>query len=226
MRNIPLIGTCQHRSLVALITDQLKARQFAHRMSIIHESMPFSSSSPISNLSLASTTHSSGLVASVTSSAPTPVASVSIGSLVTEYLATKTVTASIPSSPGLYYNSSSSSSSVIASGRTSTISSSAPAGGMMVSTADFTSGQSLPTSLVLATSYTNSTGQGAMPTSTYTSWDVVGGSASGSTSTIDVGGTALASPQNRPSGAVRQAVKVKPSFLALGVLVLGLVLIG
>lgn len=97
---------------------------------------------------------------------------------------------------------------------------------MIVSTADFTSGQSLPTSLVLATSYLNSTGQGAVPTSTYTSGDVVGGSANRSSAAAGVAGTGVASPQDRPSRADRAAVRTKPSSLALGVLVLVLVLIG
>lgn len=156
--------------------------------------MPFSSlSSPVSNLSLSSTTQSS--------SAPIPISSVGNNSKVTQYLYTETVTAS----------SSSASNAPTTGGK-----SSKPAAGMIVSTADFTSGQALPTGLVMATSYTNSS---AVPTSTYTSWDASKGS-----STMAVGGTAVSSPQDRPSHAVRASVRSKASSLALGVLVLALVL--
>lgn len=193
-------------------------------MSLVFESMPIASlSSPVSSPSLSSTAQPLGTIPSVTSSAPAPVSSVSNNSLVTAYLATETVTATSSSSSSKYYNSSS---APTTDGKTSTISSSKPATGMIVSTADFTSGQSLPTSLVLATGYSNSTAQGAVPTSTYTSWEVVGGSGNGSNSAVGVGGTALASPQDRPSSADRAAVRTKSSSLALGVLVLVLVLIG
>lgn len=195
-------------------------------MSLVYESMPISSlASPVSNLSLSHTAQSQGAVPSMTSTAPTPLSSVSNNPMITQYLATETVTASHSSSSAKYYNSSLTSNVPTTDEKTSTISSSKPATGVIISTADFTSGQSLPTSLVLATSYTNSTAQGAVPTSTYTSWDVIGGSGSGSSSAGSVGGTSLASPQDRPSPAARAAVRAKPSSLALGVLVLALVLI-
>ena len=110
----------------------------------------------------------------------------------------------------------------MASGKTSTSSSVKPVSGMIVSTEDFTSGQALPTSLVLATSYTDSIGQSAVLPSTSTSGNTAGGSSSPS---VDVGGTALASPQDKSSHAVRASVRTKASSLALGVLVLVLVLI-
>ncbi len=188
-----------HLIYLAILLSTLTTAQVdpIYTMSLVYESMPMPSSVVSSS---ASSTTTNGMV--------------------TEYMTTATVTASRSPTPPKYYNSSSTPATSAAGMMTTTSTSSNETLVGVVTTAEFNSDASIPTSLVLATSGMDSLGD--LPLSTYTSWDVVGGTeiriSEGSTATV------TASTQDYPSYGVSGAKPVKASFLALGVLLLVMVL--